>query len=372
MKEKIKILIGFIRDGKAGGVDKFLLNLLDNIDMQKYRIDFLTSSKNIPLEESLNRRNVRLYEVCPASSPARQYKEIRTIMSENGYDVFYLNISTAIPCTGMIAARREGVRVRIVHSHSAGLDIDRIVARMIMRFLHMIGKQIISREANIYITCSQKAGEWLYARRARRSSDFYVIHNAVSPEKFVFCQEVRDKMRKKYAVENRIVIIQIGNFTYQKNHQFTIDIFREVVKENPDYVLWLLGEGKKRQDIEKLVKQSQLENHVYFMGQVSNVGDFLQASDCFILPSRFEGYPISALETQACGLPSLLSDKITKECAVNVDCRFLPLNKNVWKRELLKINFKDRKNSQEIFRGKTEAELYGQIEKIWNTRCEND
>ena len=199
MKEKIKILIGFIRDGKAGGVDKFLLNLLDNIDMQKYRIDFLTSSKNIPLEESLNRRNVRLYEVCPASSPARQYKEIRTIMSENGYDVFYLNISTAIPCTGMIAARREGVRVRIVHSHSAGLDIDRIVARMIMRFLHMIGKQIISREANIYITCSQKAGEWLYARRARRSSDFYVIHNAVSPEKFVFCQEVRDKMRKKYA-----------------------------------------------------------------------------------------------------------------------------------------------------------------------------
>ena len=75
-------------------------------------------------------------------------------------------------------------------------------------------------------------------------NDYEFIPNAIDVEKFVFNQEVRDKLRKENGLENKHVIGHVGRFMAQKNHSFLLDIFAEVLKLEPNAHLVLLGDGK--------------------------------------------------------------------------------------------------------------------------------
>ena len=364
MGKKKRVLIAFIGSGRDGGVDQYLLRLISDLNLDQYSIDFLTNSKNQDLSAWLEEKGMNLYEVHSSVAPVKQYKDIKQIMKKNKYDVFYLNISTAIPCAGMVAAKHTGIKNRIVHSHSSGLDNENKYVRFFMTFIHNVCKRILSKEALVYVACSEKAGEWLYTKKVMQSPDFFVLHNAVQTEKFVFQEDTRDKVREQYGVQDKKVIIQVANFSYPKNHEFTLRVFKRILEQNSKYVLWLIGSGEKEDKIKELAKVYGIEKHIVFYGQVSNVADYLQASDCFILPSWFEGYPISALEAQVNGLPCLMSCNVTKESKIIPNCKFLPLDERIWEKELLKITEKDRETK--VFQGKKSIDLCNQVVELWN------
>ena len=191
-----------------------------------------------------------------------------------------------------------------------------------------------------------------------------MLYNSVDLNDFAFKESIRQKIRNQYKIENKKVIIQVANFTYPKNHEFTIEVFKNVIKKDPSYILWLLGGDGKIEKIQKMVEQYKLEGYVFFMGKVENVIDYLQAADIFILPSLFEGYPISALEAQAKGHPCLLSDNITPEVIKTASCQRIPLKEELWCKKLLSMR-NDRKGS-DVFFEKDTSDIYRKIEKIWN------
>ena len=126
------------------------------------------------------------------------------------------------------------------------------------------------------------------------------------------------------------MLSHIGRFTEQKNHSFLIDVFKyfhENIEKNS--VLLLMGDGPLLEKIREKVGRVGLLNSVYFLGSVSNVSDYLAASDIFVFPSLYEGLPLAALEAQASGLPCVLSDSISSDCAVTSGVRFLSLNGNL-------------------------------------------
>ena len=364
MKDKKKILIGFIGDGRGGGVDKFILELIEKLSLVEYKIDLFTNHKNEELLKRMNEKGIGLYQVCSAKNPIKQYIDIKTIMLKKRYDVVYFNISTAVPCSGIIAAKKVGVNNIIVHSHSSGLDEENKYIRLFMIWIHKICKNIVSAYATKCVACSQKAGEWLYTKRIVQSPKFQVLYNSVDLNDFAFKESIRQKIRNQYKIENKKVIIQVANFTYPKNHEFTKEVFKNVIKKDPSYILWLLGGDGKIEKIQKMVEQYKLEGYVFFMGKVENVIDYLQAADIFILPSLFEGYPISALEAQANGLPCLLSDNITPEVIKTASCQRIPLKEELWCKKLLSMR-NDRKGS-DVFFEKDTSDIYRKIEKIWN------
>ena len=169
MKDKKKILIGFIGDGRGGGVDKFILELIEKLSLVEYKIDLFTNHKNEELLKRMNEKGIGLYQVCSAKNPIKQYIDIKTIMLKKRYDVVYFNISTAVPCSGIIAAKKVGVNNIIVHSHSSGLDEENKYIRLFMIWIHKICKNIVSAYATKCVACSQKAGEWLYTKRIVQS-----------------------------------------------------------------------------------------------------------------------------------------------------------------------------------------------------------
>ena len=113
------------------------------------------------------------------------------------------------------------------------------------------------------------------------------------------------------------MIGHVGRFHYAKNHEYLLRVFAALCeKGRKEYVLLLLGEGEKMEEMKRLAKELQVEDRVYFAGNRSNVYDYYQAMDYFVYPSRYEGLPGTVLEAQTSGLHCLMSDSICEEVAV--------------------------------------------------------
>ena len=95
-------------------------------------------------------------------------------------------------------------------------------------------------------------------------------------------------------------------------------------------ILVLLGEGKLRQEIEHLCKDKHLEPYVVFMGNVNNVNEWLQAMDFLLMPSLYEGIPLTLIEAQASGIKCFVSDRVAKEANVTGEITYIPLNVDKW------------------------------------------
>ena len=141
-----------------------------------------------------------------------------------------------------------------------------------------------------------------------------VIRNGIDFTKFRNIPETKEEIRKELGIsEDAYVIGQVGRFAYQKNPEFTIEVFREVLKKNEKAVLLLIGRGNKEDELRKMIRNYGLEGKVRILVHRRDIPQLLKAMDVFILPSRFEGLGIVLIEAQVAGLPCVVSDRIPQE-----------------------------------------------------------
>lgn len=113
------------------------------------------------------------------------------------------------------------------------------------------------------------------------------------------------------------VIGHVGRFHPQKNHNFLISRFTDVVTREPSTLLLLIGQGELEGDVMRRVKREGLSDHVRFLGVRPDVPRLMMAAmDVFLFPSLYEGLGIVLLEAQAAGLLSVVSDVIPEEADV--------------------------------------------------------
>ena len=339
-----KILVGYIMDGRAGGIDKYLLNFLEVNRQEAVQMDFLSNGVDPNLEKLLAQYGSKLYAVPSLRHPIAQYRRTCEIIEAGGYDMAYFNISTAIDGIGAFAARHMKVKQINIHSHSSGNDCESWGQRTVYNLIHNICKLFLHRAATEYSGCSNKAGYWLFPKRVVESNQFEVIYNAVDREKFCYQPAVREEVREELQVQDKWVIGHIGNFCYQKNYAYMIHVFAEVLKSQKDSVLVAVGRGVQYEAIQAEVKRLGIEEQVRFLGWRKDTERLYQAMDVFLMPSRFEGLPVAGVEAQACQLPCVFSDTITRETQIHKECLFLDIKKNPerWVDDIVKLRTVDR------------------------------
>lgn len=104
------------------------------------------------------------------------------------------------------------------------------------------------------------------------------------------------------------MILAVGRLGAEKGFDRLLDVFANISRAYPDWVLVILGEGPKRASLEEQVTSLGLGQRVCLPGAVGNVGDWFEAADVYALTSRFEGFPNSLLEALAYGVPSVAVD----------------------------------------------------------------
>lgn len=317
-----KVLVGYIIDGKKSGIDKYLLNMLKALEGKEYKIDFLTNELDLELENSLKKYGSVIYEIPRLTHPLKQVRIIISIIKENKYDVAYFNISEAFNLTGIFAAYLCNVPKRIVHSHSSGCD-SASKMKWIKVFLHSVAKQILPFWANKFVACSDKAMQWMFPVRLIKKQQVELILNGVDVKKFVFSEEIRENVRKNMKWDNKKILLHVGSFLYVKNHVFLVKLMEYLKDKREEYHLVLVGDGPLRTEIENVVEEKNLKNCIEFLGVRSDVEKLMQGSDYFLLPSHFEGLPLTAVEAQVSGNVCILSDTITKDAKLSELCEYV-------------------------------------------------
>lgn len=103
-------------------------------------------------------------------------------------------------------------------------------------------------------------------------------------------------------------IIGLGRLADQKGFDILIKAFALIADNHPDAKVWILGEGDKRAELEKLTNDLGLADRVHLPGAVDAPGAYLAQADIFAMPSRYEGFPIALCEALACGVATVATE----------------------------------------------------------------
>ncbi len=289
-----------------GGMENFIMNLYRHIDREQIQFDFIVHLKREnDLCQEIEGLGGRVYLLPRLTrKPAENLREIQRLVRQNNYRVVIRHTANALVAPQLLAAKRAGA-VTICHSHN---ETDPQVR------LHQIGRLLMRRAADVRLACSEKAGRWMYGNQ-----DFQIIHNAIDIDAFQYSSEKASGIRREFHLEGKHVYGHIANFIASKNHEYLLKIYRAIVDLDPKAVCCCLGEGDLRPAIEQQIQELGLQEHVVLTGIRKDVADFMSAMDVLIFPSKFEGLPLTLIEAQAAGLPSLISDTITKDVIVTED-----------------------------------------------------
>lgn len=297
----------------GGGVESVIMNYYRHLDHSKVQFDFICDedSTRIPYDE-IKKLGGRVFLVPKYQNFPKYLKALEKLFKENKYRIVHANINT-LSVFPLYAAKKVGVPVRISHSHSTS-NPKEWSRNLIKNILRPFSK----RYATDYFACSEIAGRYLFGNKAFDQGEVKIIHNAIDIEKFKFDEVARKKLRKEFGIKDSTVVIgHVGRFVQQKNHTFLVDVFKGYHKKNPDSKLLLVGSGPLEDEIKKKVERLDLEDSVLFLGQRDDINKLYSVMDVFCLPSLYEGLPVVGIEAQATGLPTIFSNRISKEVIVS-------------------------------------------------------
>lgn len=340
-----------------GGAETMVMNLYRSMDRSKIQFDFvICTTDKCDYTDEIYSLGGRIYSF-PKFSLKNSLSFVKAwnefFKEHKEYKIVHGHLRSTASIYLSIA-KRYGL-VTIVHSHStsSGNGFSALVKNILQLPIRFI--------ADFLFSCSDIAGIWLFGEKAVKKDNYFLLNNAINTEEFIFNEDKRIEVRKRLQLENKFVIGHIGAFRLQKNHEFIIQIFKEVYKQCDRAVLLLIGDGELRTKTQKMVNDFGLNDAVRFTGIRQDIPDLLQAMDVFLFPSIWEGLPVTLIEAQASGLKCIISDTISKQSCVTDLVEFVSLSESPeeWAKRILMIdNGYIRKNtSSEIKNAKYDIEV---------------
>lgn len=179
-----------------------------------------------------------------------------------------------------------------------------------------------------------------------------VMKNGIDFNNFVNISKTKGEIRKGLNIsDDDYVVGNIGRFHYQKNHEFIINIFNRILQKNVNSHLLLVGDGKLKKDIVKLIKELGIIDKVTIVSNRNDIPELFKAMDVFLFPSRYEGLGIVLIESQTSGVHCVVSDAVPNEAFRSNLISKLSLNDSidVWANMCMepKCNIKEYGNLQD-------------------------
>lgn len=318
------------------GLENMLMNYYRAMDREVIQFDFLTHRADRgAFDDEIEHLGGRIYHMprlYPQNYPC-YFRRMGEFFQDHPYRIVHSHIDS-MSYFPLSAAKRAGVENRIAHSHNSSVELN---LKFPIKELARFG---LRRVANWYFACGEEAGEYLFGKRLWSSNAARVIKNAVDSDKFTYDDEVRRSVREEYGFgRDTLVVGHVGRFEKVKNHRFLIDVFSRVCSMNADSRLLLVGDGPLRKEIEDQVWSAGLEGRVTFAGLRSDVDRLMNGMDVFMLPSQFEGLPVTVVEARCSGLPVLLSGCLPSDVVQleGVESMSLKASTDMWARRVIEL-----------------------------------
>ncbi|MCR5450834.1 MAG: glycosyltransferase [Solobacterium sp.] len=154
------------------------------------------------------------------------------------------------------------------------------------------------------VACSESLSR-IYEDKLGMHFDY--IRNGVDVDQYTIADaEEKKELREKLDLPaDAFIYIYTGQFIERKNIPFLLKHYVRQFGDDPDAYMVLLGDGDQLSEIKQLYRNN---SRLDFRGNVSNVDEYLKASDVYVSASRSEGLPNGVLEAMASGIPVVISD----------------------------------------------------------------
>jgi len=328
--KKLKVL-HIVSQLSTGGIETWLLNVWRKIDRDCIEFHFLTSSinKGIYDDEVISLGGV-IYYFPITKNPLVLYSRLEKIVKEAGIDIIHSHVYTFGSIYSIIGRLLK--TPVIVHSHTTRPPIG---------FLKIVYFRVASSLINLFATkklaCTSEAGRALF-----RNAAFNIIWYGVDSSRFHPKLDVQ--VPAEFNIPHDVKVIgHVGRFLDVKNQEFILNVASQMPN---GFLFVLIGAGPDKDKIANMAFKRKLSN-VRILEPMTDVNVlFSRLFDLLILPSKFEGLGIVALEAQSAGIPVIVSENVPEDANVIEDLFYkLPLSSiDLWVNEIKRI----KKPSEEI------------------------
>lgn len=246
-------------------------------------------------------------------NPLRYSAWLKQLLRDGHYDAVHVHGNSGTMYFDIHAAKQAGIPIRIAHCHNTSCRFKTV---------HYLLKPFLSRDLTHAAACSEAAGKWLF------DGSFTVLPNGIDSARFAYSEQTRREYRNVLGLNDAFVVGHVGYMEEVKNHLFLLRVFRKLLEQRPDARLLLIGDGKLRPDIERFLTENNMNDAVLLLGKRPDIAELYQCMDVFVLPSLYEGLPVTLIEAQASGLPCIVSDTVTKEADVTGNIRYLGIGES--------------------------------------------
>ncbi|MFP7297235.1 glycosyltransferase [Neobacillus niacini] len=296
-----KLLIAIDNLG-GGGAEKVLINLLKNLDKNKYSVTLLllfnegVYLKEVPPHVKIN------YLFNPKSTLLRKiiYKLFKYLPAEKIYkkyvkETFDIEIAFLEGCTTKLisgSANPASKKIAWVHTDFSNhhwtvhyYKSDEEEKQQYQKFNDIVFVSNDSRKG--FETTLQLHG------------NHHVIYNPIDAE------DIIDKAKEERIVNKKVTICSVGRLIKAKGFDRLINVHARLIKEGIDHDLVLIGEGEEKESLHEQCRQLDVSNSVHFLGFQSNPYKFVAGADLYVSSSRAEGLPLVVAEALILGTPVL-------------------------------------------------------------------
>ncbi|MFC1804621.1 glycosyltransferase [Candidatus Omnitrophota bacterium] len=294
----------FLHDNlEAGGAEQLRLSLLKTIDRDQYDVRVCCISRRGMIGEKIQRLGFPVDELGLDPHPKNIFTTFRIIkyLRQQKIDILHTCLFNA-NLHGRIAGYLCRIPRMISEIHGQHYEFKGL------RYLpHLFAERLLFRLSDAIICCSERSREDIIKQERLSPERVIAITNCIDPSLYQLTQS-RNSLREKLGIGDEPALITVASFWKMKGHIYLLEALSELKRQGYVFKWICAGDGPLKENIRSSCLDLGLAKETVFLGRVSNIADYLNASDLFILPSLSEALPIALLEAMYMGLPCIVTD----------------------------------------------------------------
>lgn len=292
----IRNVVHFIDSAQFGGTEQAVLHILAGLNRRHWQpVLFHHPEAGLtPLFERAKSLNVRLRPI-----PRVQHRHslvtwlprlIKELRAEQPA-VFHAHLCSPLAC-------KDGLFAAVLARIPAVIATAQLFGELPLSYFAYGQQRFLAAGVDRYIAVSHEVARRLHQVFNIPVRKINVVHNAI-PLPTIDAPANTALRRTLRRGTDRAIVLITARLDKQKGHHYLLRAASLI----PEAVFVLVGDGPERASLEAQARALDLSDRVTFLGYRDDVCDLLTTCDLFVLPSLFEGLPLSVLEAMAAGKP---------------------------------------------------------------------
>lgn len=288
-------ILQVITDLRTGGAENLIVQIVPMMIARGHEVEVaLFNGIDTPFKRQLESAGVKIHSFSIGGSVYNPFHIFRLWKLMKRFDIVHTH-NTA-PQLFAAICNLCGTATLCTTEHNTSNR------RRNLKWYACIDKWMYKRYRRV-ICISEKAETNLRQFINSDSDRIITINNGIDVHKFAEAEP--DMQMRMKLPPNAKIITMVAAFRHEKDQPTLI---RAIALLPSCFHLQLVGDGIRRTEFEKIVKEANVEGRVHFMGLKSNIPEILKGSDYIVMSSHYEGLSLSSLEGMASGTPVLASD----------------------------------------------------------------